>query len=153
MGPGPGGGVVDGRLRRQPEPGFSLRQHRQPLAIGVLRKPRLTGEQPSRPVVAAGVELGLGTGQDEARVQVQLARRGREQGFGGVPGAAGEPQRLGLLSRHHRRGLLCRDRERRHRADREQGRESLHCARRTRERTRWYSARDIGVSRNRPKPV
>ena len=141
------------RFRGAPQPRFGFRQHREPRAIGILAQPRLPGEQPPGPIVAAGAQLGLGPREHEGRLEVQLARRGGEQRFGRVPRTPGESQRLGPL----RRGLVivvlgC-DGERRRGPEGEEGRDALHCPRRTRARTRWYSARDIGVRRKRPNPV
>ncbi len=67
---------------------------------------------------------------------MELARRSGEQRFGGVPRAAGEPQGLCPLCRRLGRALLRRDREGNRGPDGEKGRDPLHCARRTRARTR-----------------
>src|SRR2546430_107244 len=42
--------------------------------LGIVREPGLAGKQSSGPVVATGVQLGLRAGEDEGRVEVQLAR-------------------------------------------------------------------------------
>ncbi len=104
-------------------------------------------------IVAAGVQLGFGAREHEGRLEAQLARGGGEQRFGRVPRAPRESQRLGPLRRRLVNvGLGC-DGERRRGPEGEEGRDAHHCPRRTRARTRWYSARDIGVRRNRPNPV
>src|SRR5437773_45923 len=153
--PRPGGGVVTGRRRPEAEPRLRLRQNRERAAVAIVLEPRLTHEQATRAIVATGVELGLGTFHDERGVEPGLAGRRREQRLRRVPRPARESERFGALGRDVGRGLLSRgDGPRRRRRDQKQETDRpLHCRRRCCATTRWYSARESGVSRKRPNPV
>src|SRR2546430_2089674 len=86
------------RVRIKAESELGLREDGERFTVGVLREPGLVHEQRARVVIAARANFGFGAFDDEKRVRIGIAPRGREQGLGGVPWASGKTQRIRAAS-------------------------------------------------------